>query len=239
MKAPQKGAFDVKVDYIGSSRQPVVVIDDFLAEPGFWVEYAATQVAYHSDASYYPGIRGPAPREYGNCLYDFLGELVHKVFEWNCDPEITACTFSLMTTRPEDLRPNQRVPHVDFTHLNGLAVLHYLCTPKHGGTAFYRHRSTGYEMILDNNVHDFVNTINAEARFMGAPPPKYFDGSTPQFECIASYPAVFNRVLIYRGSILHSGVVAEGFSPDPNPRTGRLTVNTFFRKSKPAVARPV
>lgn len=238
MKARSKGAFEVKVDYIGSSRQPVVVIDDFLAEPAFWVDYAATQVAFHPDTSYYPGVRGPAPRDYGNCLYELLGDLVRKVFAWDCDPQITACGFSLTTTRPQDLRPIQRVPHVDFTHLNGLAVLHYLCTPKYGGTAFYRHRSTGYELILDDNVHDFMNKANAETRIHGMPAAKYIEGSTPQFECIASYPAVFNRVLIYRGSLLHSASIAADFIPDTNPYTGRLTVNTFFMKSQPAAAPP-
>jgi len=39
---------------------------------------------------------------------------------------------------------------------------------------------------------------------------------------------VFNRMLIYRRNTLHSGQLARGFVPDPNPRTGRLSINGFL-----------
>ena len=39
---------------------------------------------------------------------------------------------------------------------------------------------------------------------------------------------VFNRVLIYRSMTLHSADIAEDFDFDPDPRTGRLTVNALF-----------
>jgi hypothetical protein len=60
------------------------------------------------------------------------------------------------------------------------------------------------------------------------PPAQYVDGDTPLFERIARYDAVFNRMLVYRGSMLHSVNVPAGFVPDANPRTGRLSINTFL-----------
>jgi len=62
----------------------------------------------------------------------------------------------------------------------------------------------------------------------GIPPPGYVNGSTALFEQIAAYDAVFNRALVYRGTSLHSGSLPPDFVPDANPRTGRLTVNTFL-----------
>ena len=35
-------------------------------------------------------------------------------------------------------------------------------------------------------------------------------------------------MLAYRRSSLHCGCIAPGFVPDPNPRTGRLSVNGFL-----------
>jgi hypothetical protein len=54
------------------------------------------------------------------------------------------------------------------------------------------------------------------------------EGDSELFERVAKYEAAFNRALIYRGNMLHSVNVPPGFVPDPNPRTGRLTLNTFL-----------
>ncbi|MES1196870.1 MAG: DUF6445 family protein, partial [Steroidobacter sp.] len=183
-----------------------------------------------SKSQFYPGIRAPEPREYGNTLYEVANELAPQVFGWSKGVEITACDFSLVTKAPKDLIPIQRVPHIDYTDPDGLAALHYLCSPQHGGTSFYRHRSTGYELILADNVQHFVATANDEIRALGVPPVQYFDGDTAQFERIARYEAKYNRLLIYRGAILHSANPPVDFVPDLNPRIGRLTVNTFLRR---------
>ena len=56
----------------------------------------------------------------------------------------------------------------------------------------------------------------------------YINGDTELFEQIASVPAVFNRILIYRRNSLHSGCIDRDFVPDPNPLTGRLSINCFM-----------
>ena len=43
-----------------------------------------------------------------------------------------------------------------------------------------------------------------------------------------SEEGVFNRMLVYRRNSLHSGSIAADFVPDPNPRTGRLSINGFL-----------
>lgn len=40
--------------------------------------------------------------------------------------------------------------------------------------------------------------------------------------------AEFNRMVIYKGSMLHAPYIDTAVSIDPNPKTGRLTVNTFY-----------
>jgi hypothetical protein len=219
----------VQIDYIGESHQPVIVIDNLMQDAKSWVNYAASGVAYQANSQFYPGVRSPAPQAYGNKLYAAIEKVVLDTFGWK-GIEITACDFSLVTRSPRDLMPIQRVPHVDFMDLDGLAVLHYLCKPEHGGTSFYRHRSTGYELIIADNVNQFVVKANEEVKELGIPSEGYFDDSNAQFERIARYESQFNRLLIYRGSLLHSANPPDDFVPDMNPASGRLTVNTFLKR---------
>ena len=112
---------------------------------------------------------------------------------------------------------------------NRVALLHYLCAS--GGTSFYRHRSTGTETVTASAEDEYIRKVNAEVRATGMPPARYVDGDSALFERIGRYDAAFNRALIYRGSMLHSVNVPPDFVPDTNPRTGRLSVNTFLLAS--------
>jgi hypothetical protein len=62
----------------------------------------------------------------------------------------------------------------------------------------------------------------------GYEPSGFIGGDSELFERIASFPAVFNRALIYRGISLHAGDIEAAFPFDPDPRKGRLTANTVF-----------
>ena len=48
------------------------------------------------------------------------------------------------------------------------------------------------------------------------------------FERIARYDCTFNRALIYRGRNLHSVNTPRSYEASADPRSGRLTVNTFL-----------
>ena len=56
----------------------------------------------------------------------------------------------------------------------------------------------------------------------------YINGDTALFEQIAKEDGVFNRMLVYRRNSLHSGCIDKNFAPDPNPATGRLSINSFM-----------
>jgi hypothetical protein len=214
-----------RVDHVGVGRAPVLVIEDAWPEATSLHDTAARRNNFGRTSLYYPGLRSAAPPEYANRIVDSLADLIRSTFGFATELTITDSSFSLVTLPPEQLVPFQRVPHYDSTDQNRLALLHYLCAS--GGTSFYRHRSTGLETMTADVEEQYIRTVNAEVRGSGMPPARYVDGDTALFERIASYSAAFNRMLIYRGSMLHSVNVAADFVPDPNPRTGRLTVNTF------------
>jgi hypothetical protein len=134
----------------------------------------------------------------------------------------------LVTTLPAQLNPPQRMPHIDNTNPKQIAVLHYLCGPECGGTSFYRHRRTGFETIDQTRSTAYVAAVKEDVAAFGLPPPAYISNDDARYERIVAFPAAFNRVLIYRSMNLHSADIPPGYNFDVNPRTGRLTANTFF-----------
>jgi Family of unknown function (DUF6445) len=215
---------------IGAEREAVVVVDNFLSSPQLLIDYAAEHSAFDvvSD-TFYPGSRAPAPPIYCFVLRAFLGTLIGEAFGLP-DSSITGeiSHFSVVTTPPQKLQIVQRMPHFDNTNPKQLALLHYLCGPEQGGTSFYRHRRTRFEYIDEARIPAYRNAVTADLALLGPPPAQYICGDDPLFERTASFDAAFNRVLIYRSINLHSADIGSMFHFDANPRSGRLTANTFF-----------
>jgi len=218
----------IRVEYIGNERAPVVVVENVWPEPQALIEAAAGKSDYSVRSLYYPGVRSSAPPDYARAVTAQLSDVIRSTFGFTGELTITDSTFSLVATPGERLVAFQRVPHFDSTDANRLAILHYLCGPRHGGTSFYRHRSTGIESITDENRERYIKAVNAEVKASGIPPARFIDDDTDLFERVARYQCTFNGALIYRGRMLHSVNMPRDFVPDSNPRTGRLTVNTFL-----------
>lgn len=122
----------------------------------------------------------------------------------------------------------QRIPHVDALAREGFATIHYLFKGNLGGTAFYRHRATGYESLDETRGPEYFRLLEAQSAGPDAPDVNYINGDTPLFEQIARAEGTFNRMLVYRRNSLHSGSIDSSFVPDADPRTGRLSINSFI-----------
>ena len=123
---------------IGTEREPVVVVDNFLSSPQLLKDFAAAHGAFDAVSdTFYPGMRSPAPAIYCYALRAFLAPIIAQAFGLQ-DSRITGelSHFSLVLTPPEKLQMVQRMPHFDNTNPKQLALLHYLCGPEHGGTSF-------------------------------------------------------------------------------------------------------
>jgi hypothetical protein len=140
--------------------------------------------------------------------------------------------YSLVTTPPARLHPIQRLPHVDGTDPEQIAMMLYLHRigpeAKHGGTAFFRHRATGLESLSAEDFPRYAKAVNAEVARTGLPPAAYPTDGAPHFERTHVAEGTFNRAVFYRGNILHSGVIDNAAPLDADPRKGRLTINAFF-----------
>lgn len=215
---------------IGNKRNPVIVIDNILDEPDTLVEFAATAARFVVPQNWYPGLRAePLPEPYVIEVIRALHPIIGEVFDLPTDGGVQANTyFGLATLAPEKLSLLQRLPHFDTQNPRQIALLHYLCDKSHGGTSFFRHRSTGIESIAEDGARAYFSAINAELARNGPRPARYMSGDDDMFEAAARFDAKFNRMLIYRSCFLHSADINTAMGLSSDPRIGRLTANIFL-----------
>lgn len=213
---------------IGAEGAPLLVIDDLVSAPDRLVRKAAAS-HFVAQSSSFPGIRAPAPLSYQHFLEAILNPLLAECF--GLQPgrfAFPACHFSLVTLPPEKLSFLQRVPHVDSVQGDGLATVHYLFHGQWGGTAFYRHRESGFETIDLQRRDSYFRSLAEQSRRNDATGDGYIDDDTSLFERVAHVDAAFNRMLVYRRNSLHSGRIDNARIPPADPLSGRLSINTFI-----------
>ena len=213
---------------IGAEGAPLLVIDQLVADPDRLVRKAARS-QFSPQGAMFPGIRARAPLSYEHFLEQLIQPMVVELFGLRPGRfAFPMCHYSLVTHAPGKLSFLQRVPHIDSTTAQGLATVHYLFHGQWGGTAFYRHRSTGYEYVDEPRREHYFQRLEQESRSADAPPPGYIGEDTALFERIGQVEGVFNRRVVYRRNSLHSGTIDNARVPPADPATGRLSINSFI-----------
>ena len=218
---------------VGTSHSPVVIVDNFTGDPEAVARIAESLAPFPPiEGNYYPGVRrmiGEEDRDahaYVLNACERAAPFIGGAFGVG-GFDLHEASFSVVTVRPDQLQEVQRRPHFDSSDQSLFALLHYLRVPPDSGTAFYRHRSTGIERITNGNLNRFLAASERELETR-PPGPGYMAGSDDFFEQIAQVEAVPDRLIMYHGSLLHSGVIPEGMNFSSDPRQGRLTANLFI-----------
>jgi hypothetical protein len=211
-----------------------VVIDDFSGNAEAIGQIADALAPFPEvETGYYPGVRRMISRAdadadaYVERTCEDAAQFIAGAFDTDSFDLIEA-SFSIVSAKPDRLALRQRAPHFDSTDPNYLAILHYLRVPEGTGTAFYRQRATGIEQVTEANLGIFVPVAQAQAAQLD-PDSGYIAGSDDFYEQIGAVEAVPDRLIIYQGSLLHSGIIPQGMRLSTDPRLGRLTANLFVR----------
>ena len=222
---------DIKVHKLalGRERAPLLVIDNLIADAESLVELAAKKM-FGEVVTYYPGVRAKVPLTYQQFILQQFGPLFVEYFGLGAARlRFTDCHFSLVTTPPEKLDYLQRIPHTDSYLGSQLAFIHYLFKADLGGTSFYRHRKTGFEVIDEARCLEYAaRRDEAKERTSSAAARHTSMATRLLYEEVCRQQGLFNRMLVYRRNSLHSACLAADFMPDANPRTGRLSINGFL-----------
>lgn len=223
-----------EVEHFSSHNHKLVSISGFLEEPDHAISQAVLQ-KFAQITPQYPGVRARLDPVVGRA---WLAQLSPLLSAWFGHPRTgrwaMQAWYSLVTTPPARLLPIQRIPHVDGTDPAQIAMMLYLnrSAPRSGqggGTAFFRHRATGFEQLTAETFPRYAEVVNAEAARAGFPPAAYPTDGAPHFERTHVAEGTFNRAIFYRGNILHSGVIDNDAPLSASPSEGRLTINAFFR----------
>jgi hypothetical protein len=206
--------------HIGLEKQPLVIVDNVLAKPQVLIDAACAADFYVPEHTRYPGLNARLPDDYYGLIIDALRGPMQAAFDLPSSAWLDYFGyFGLVTVRSEDAEPIQRIPHHDGPDPRQLAMVHYLSREAFGGTGFFRHKATRFETIDAYRRDRYVATAGREL--------EAGQGMTG-YELIAEAEPVFNRLIVYRGHVLHSAL--PGTAPlSLDPAKGRLTANGFVR----------
>lgn len=216
----------VSVTRIGAEGEPLVIIDHFTGQPER-LRAMGEAAQYYPAGVDYPGRRAPADPSYLDLRRDLMMRVMGEVFGLSRSIQCEVAAFSVVSLAPQDLSPRQRIPHHDHSDAGRVAIMHYLDGPESGGTAFYRHRRTGFEAITPEREAAYAAALKEDEREYG-PPPAGYPGDSERFEKIAEVEARVDRMALYRGRQLHSGIIPDAGALSDDPKAGRLTVNMFL-----------
>jgi hypothetical protein len=222
----------VQLRHLGQEGQPLLVVDDVLADPDAMIDAARQAEFYSPPHTNYPGLNANLPESYYRTVVTALRGPIAAAFDLPAEAILKYFGFfALATTGARDARPVQKVPHHDGPDPHRLAMVHYLCRGDHGGTGFFRHKATGFESVGDDRHATYVAIAQAQLAERGVGMSVYAGDGMADYDLIGQAECVFNRLIVYRGHVLHSALLGpEAGARDPG--RGRLTANGFIEAVK-------
>jgi hypothetical protein len=213
-----------------------VVVDDFLANPGMLVEYAAEHPSEFAHPNVgYPGVQIRINDDAMIEIFRFIRSQMSKHYGFMRGQIGIRSLLSLVTLPAEKLSLLQRICHVDPNPDRGrakyAALVYLFADERLGGTSFYRWRNEalvweGRELLRRDAAKGEAFFRQHFATFREAP--RYMTESNEVAERLCTIPPRFNRFVFYSGDIPHSSAIAAPELLSDDPRQGRLTLNLFF-----------
>ncbi len=210
------------VQRLGDEKELLLIVDDALDRVDDLVAQAGlADFKPPSGESLYPGLNAPLPATYLPMMMTALNRPMSEIFGVPLASQTRVFGFfGLMTVEAAAMTRPQATPHIDAFHLHGLAGVHYLGSGEFGGTAFYRHKTTGFERITPSRSHKY-QTLRAAELATAADPATLYDD-------IAYVEPLPNRLILYRAGQLHSARLTNSPTLPTHASRGRLTANLFI-----------
>jgi hypothetical protein len=207
-----------------------LVVDDVLLDPDGLVQWALRQDFRPPEGFPYPGLILPGPAGLSARLVDWFAQRARTRLGARRTLEHDV-RLSMVTTPPSQLEPCQWQCHRDRVSTDPAvlyvgSVLYLFRDPAMGGTSFYvpRRSPEVTDLILFESQVLGAEAFTARYGMRAG----YMAGSNAWFECVASVPAAWNRMILYDAGIFHSGDIGRPERLSADPLTARLSLNGFF-----------
>jgi hypothetical protein len=221
---------------VGECPITVTVADRVLLHPRELAEFGLSLEFVEDDSNLYPGVRARVPAEFSPPFHAWLNRTLHRagVLDESWYIYEDASFFSVVNKNRADLLPLQRIPHYDSADPRVFAAVIYLFDRANSGTSFYRHRTTGYEKIGDDNGDNYRISLNRNMKHLGPPAREYTNGSNELFERTHSVDSAFNRIVIYSGNVLHAADIDGSLFDGNDNGQWRLTISSLIKSTSPS-----
>jgi len=218
---------------IGKCPIAVTVADNVLLRPQQLAEFGLGLTFVEDDSNLYPGVRARVPAEFSRPFHAWLTHTLRctGVLEASSYVHEDASFFSIVNKNRANLLPLQRIPHYDSADPRVFAAVIYLFDRANSGTSFYRHRTTGYETIGDDNKDNYKIALNRNMKNLGPPAREYTNGSNALFERTHSVDSAFNRIVIYSGNVLHAADIDGSLFTGNDNSQWRLTISSLIKST--------
>lgn len=219
-----------EIRYLGQLNTPVMILDDVILKPNILLEQAKSAQFTAQQNDFYPGVKAAVESDYIAEVCRLVQPFWQQALQLpvSAQAKVLFCAFAMTTTPIAQLRPIQMLPHFDTPEPNQIAIVHYLCSQQHGGTGFYRHKSTGIERVTADNLASYGNRLKTEAVAANLHLKKgYIEPEHGLFESIGQVACKFNRLIAYPSHLLHSGLIKPEIDLHPDAEQGRLTISAF------------
>lgn len=220
------------VKRFGIKQEPIVVIDDFTAQPEKLIEVAKSS-QFHKDSKHYPGFRSEAYSGYLLENFELLMRIFENVYGIRSVMTVQESNYCLLTTHPKYLSFVQSYPQFNGLDHDSISAVHFFCNDEQGELAFYRHRATGFEFVDKERLKIYGQVRSTDFRQLGALTGNYMHQSNRQFDVIGRIPAKFNRLVLFRSYNLHMELPGEKTILLNDRNNGRLTINSIFGSKPP------
>ncbi|MBO9706817.1 MAG: hypothetical protein J7521_01280 [Caulobacter sp.] len=225
-------AIRVRLRHVGRERQPLLVVDDMLDDADAMIEAARAARFYVPPHTNYPGLNANLPEAYYRTVLATLRGALEAAFGLPASAGLNFFGyFGLAATGADEAAPVQKIPHHDGPEPGRLAMVHYLGRGAFGGTGFFRHKATGFESVDGDRQGSYVACAQAELE-AGSARTAYAGAGMEHYDLIDQADWAFNRLVVYRGHVLHSALLGAGPGAT-DPAAGRLTANGFIEAAPP------
>ena len=193
---------NLKIDKrtINGTDIPIIIVDNLYVNPEIVREFSST-LPYTESKSILlnsPGKRVKLDLDIKH-LQDFTFNLIGKKNQGYIKPQVI---FNRMRS-DEKLTEVQTRPHIDTTLNMSHALVIYLNKDEEckGGTSFYRHKKTGFDLIKKNKYLDEVYEYKPHTY------EDFITDSNDDWELLELIDMKFNRMIIYPPNVFHSGYI--------------------------------
>ncbi len=214
---------------IGHEQTRVLLVDNLFTNLTVVQQLAAQQSFSKEDATYYPGVRARCPDALRDTMLNASASIMIQAYNLPQGTQFSdqGSWLSLAATPEHALHPLQCMPHFDSQLPTDFAVMLYASNQQFGGTGFYRHIPTGFENITASRWPVFEQARKDWAKQTAERPQRYFNHSTDEYQRLGTIDYKPNRMVVYPGTLLHSGLIDPRKDLSESPEDGRLTVNVF------------